>query len=132
MVLIQHFGLYGAAAAFLGAACFSSAIFFSLAIRVSRAQPEWGRLVRILLAAGVAGIVALPLHGRLVPLPSRLLGGLVLALVYALLTLLLRCWGRGDIEHMQQLHQRFAAGRPQVGARFLEWACQHSPTEGSP
>jgi O-antigen/teichoic acid export membrane protein len=132
MALVQRFGLHGAAAAFLGAACFSAIVFFSMAIRVSRIQPEWGRLVRILLAAGVAGIVALPLHGRLASLPSMLLGGVTLALVYALMTLALRCWYRGDIEHMQHLHQRFAAGRPYMGARLLQWACLHAPVEESP
>ena len=49
----------------------------------------------------------------------------------AALTLLLGCWSRGDIEHLQHLHQRFAAGRPRLGARFLAWAYQRAPGEGT-
>lgn len=60
-----------------------------------------------------------------------LAGGAVLVLAYIPLTLLLGCWSRGDIEHLQHLHQRFAAGRPRLGARFLAWAYQRAPGEGT-
>ncbi|GAB2506807.1 hypothetical protein GCM10027084_21730 [Pseudoxanthomonas sangjuensis] len=131
-VLIAHFGLYGAAFAFLSVACVSAVCYAAIAIRASHAQPEWGRLARILLAAALAGIVASPLRGHMQPLVPVLFGGTLLVLVYALLTLLLGCWGRGDIEHLQHLHQRFAAGRPRAGARFLEWASRRAPAEDAP
>ena len=44
------------------------------------------------------------------------------AAVYALLTLLLRCWSREDIEHLMQLHRRIARGRPQALVRLLAWS----------
>ena len=59
------------------------------------------------------------------------LGGALLGLLYALLTLLFGCWSRGDIEHMQQLHARFAAGHPRFGARLLEWARHRAHTGGT-
>jgi hypothetical protein len=46
-----------------------------------------------------------------------------------MLTLLLRCWSRADIEHLAQLHQRFAGGRPRLVARLLEWSARSLPEE---
>jgi len=42
--------------------------------------------------------------------------------LYLPLTLALRCWSVGDIEHMQHLHGRLGAGRVRVGAGLLAWA----------
>lgn len=130
--LIPHFGLNGAVAAytFLGVA--SPACCIVLACRASGASLDWGRLGRVALAASIATLVAFPLRDHVSPWVSVLCGGAVLALVYALSTLLLGCWSRGDIEHLQHLHQRFAAGRPRAGARLLEWAFQRAPAGGSP
>jgi hypothetical protein len=49
-------------------------------------------------------------------------GGIVLAAIYLPMTMLLRCWSREDISHMQQLYRRYAPGKPRVGVRFLDWA----------
>ena len=65
--------------------------------------------------------------GHLSPAWSLLTGGVVLVVLYAPLTLLLGCWSRGDIEHLQHLHQRFGAGKPRVGARLLSWAYERAP-----
>lgn len=120
--LISRFGLAGATIAYVSVACISAATYIVLGCRVGRAQPEWGRLLRILLVAGLAGLAASPLRGHGWPWASVLIGGAALAFFYAVLTLLSGCWSRGDIEHMQQLHSRFAAGRPRFGARLLDWA----------
>ncbi|MGS1078618.1 oligosaccharide flippase family protein [Pseudoxanthomonas beigongshangi] len=130
-VLIAHFALTGAVIAYITVATLNATVYMTLATRVSHAHPEWGRLARILLAAALAGLLALPLRG-LLPIASVLAGGAVLVLAYIPLTLLLGCWSRGDIEHLQHLHQRFAAGRPRLGARFLAWAYQRAPGEGTP
>lgn len=130
-VLIAHFALTGAVIAYITVALVSATVYMTMATRVSHAHPEWGRLARILVAAGLAAAIASPLSGHLVPLAAVLVGGAVLALVYAPLTLLLGCWNRGDIEHLQHLHQRFAAGRPLLGARFLAWAYQRAQGEGA-
>lgn len=130
-VLIAHFGLTGATIAFVSIAFVSAAAYIALGCRVSHARLEWGRLARILLAAVLAGSVALPLRGHGLPWISVLLGGTAVALCYALLTLLLGCWSRGDIEHMQQLHSRFAAGRPRLGARLLDWAYRRAHARGA-
>jgi len=97
-------------------------VYISLAIRVSHARLAWGALGRVLLAGALAAALAWPLRGHLVPWAAVLLGGVLLVLSYALFTLLLRCWSRDDIEHLQLLHRRFAAGRPRMGARLLAWA----------
>lgn len=131
-LLISRFGLTGAVMSFVLVALVSAVAFMALAIKVSRAMPEWGRLVRIALAAMLAALVALPLRGHLLPWAQVVVGGLVLAGSYVPLTLLLGCWTRGDIEHLQQLHQRFVAGRPRFGARFLAWAHARAGAGGVP
>ena len=131
-LLISRFGLTGAVMSFVLVALVSAVGFMTLAIKVSRAMPEWGRLMRITLAAMLAALIALPMRGHLLPWAQVVFGGLVLAGSYAPLTLLLGCWSRGDIEHLQQLHQRFVAGRPHFGARFLEWAHARAGAGGVP
>jgi hypothetical protein len=123
--------LHGAAAAYFCGTLVGAATTMALAIRVGQARPEWGRILRIALCAALAGAMVLPLRGRGLPLVSILLGGALLGSVYLLLTLLLRCWSAGDIAHLQQLHQRFIAGHPRSGARFLEWARRHASQPGS-
>ena len=46
----------------------------------------------------------------------------VAVVVGGLLTLWLRCWTRADIEQLQGLHRRFAAGRPLLLGRLLDWS----------
>jgi O-antigen/teichoic acid export membrane protein len=128
-LLIHHFGLTGAVVAFLTTATINASCYVTLAVRVSHAQPDWGKLLRIFSAAALAALLAWPLRGFL-PLASVLGGGLVLVLAYAPLSLLLGCWDREDIEHLQHLHQRFAQGRPRLGARLLAWAHARAPGEG--
>jgi O-antigen/teichoic acid export membrane protein len=121
-VLTVHYGLAGAVAACVTANIFTASAMVIMATRVSGLQPDWSRLLRIVFAALLAALVALPFRGLWEPLPTLLVGGTVLSLVYALLTFALGCWSRGDIEHLQGLHQRFAAGRlPAVGT-LLVWA----------
>jgi len=104
----------------------------ALSIRVSRAMPDWLRMSRIALAAAVAALVALPLRGQLLPWAQIVFGGLLLGVAYVALTMLLGCWSRGDIEHLQQLYQRFVPGKPRMGTRLLEWAHDRAPGEGAP
>ena len=120
--LIAHFGLLGAVVAYLIVAVVNAMSYVSLAIRVSHAWPAWLALGRVFLAGALAAAVAWPMRGHLAPWASVLLGGALLVLSYALFTLLLRCWTRDDIGHLQLLHSRFASGRPRAGARLLAWA----------
>ena len=120
-ILIARFALVGAVIAYLMVATANATAYGLLAIRVSHAQPVWGALGRVVLAGGLAAAMAWPLRGHLVPW-AVLLGGILLVLSYAIFTLLLRCWSRKDIEHLQLLHSRFADSRPRAGARLLVWA----------
>lgn len=129
-ILVRQFGLSGAATAYLTVSLVSAAAMMVLATRVGGAIPDWSRLLRIAAAAALAALVVSPLRGHLLPLAEVVVGVLALALVYAPLTLLLRCWSRADIEHLQELHQRFLAGSPRASARLLEWACQRAPEGG--
>lgn len=131
-LLIRQFGLAGAAVAYVAVSLASAVAMMILAIRVSGAGPDWGRLARIGLAAAAAAAIVMPLRGHLLPLVEVLAGAAALSLVYAPLTLLLRCWNRGDIEYLQQLHQRFVSSRPRISARLLEWAYQRAPEGGGP
>ncbi len=121
-VLIAHFALVGAVVGYLIVALVNATLYISLAIRVSHARLAWGALGRVLLAGALAAALSWPLRGHLVPWAAVLLGGAVLVLSYALFTLLLRCWTRDDIEHLQLMHRRFAASRPRAGAQLLAWA----------
>ena len=128
-ILIAYYGLNGAAMAYVAVSVACAFATMALAIRVSGTAPDWLRLLRIALAAGVAGVAASSLRGQMSPLATIMVGGLLLTSMYVPLTLLLGCWSRGDIEHMQQLHQRFVAGRPHVSARFLQWIHERAPGE---
>lgn len=128
-VLIARFGLNGAAAAYVTVTLVDTVAIVWLAMRTSGAAPEWGRLLRIAAAAALAGLAAWPLHAQLAPVAAVLAGAVVLAAVYLPLSLLLGCWDAGDIEHMQQLHQRFGASRPRAGARLLQWALARTARE---
>lgn len=131
-LLIANFALIGAVAAFVIVAALNSIAYVSLAIRTSHTMPDWNKLARTWASALLAAAIAWPLRAPLAPLASVLAGGVVLILAYAPLTLLLGCWSREDIAHLQHLHQRFAAGRPRLGARFLEWAGRRAHEEGTP
>lgn len=122
VVLIRAHGLTGATIAYVAASMFGAAANLILALRMIGMQPNWVRLLRILIAAAVTGIVILPLRGHWPALPTLLVAGVVTVPVYALLTLLLRCWSSEDIEHLAQLHRRFTGGRPRALARLLAWS----------
>lgn len=119
-VLTLHFGLAGAVAACTIANVLTATAVVGLAMRVSGLQPDWPRLARIVAAASLAAAAALPLKGLWAPLPTLALGGAAFALAYLLLTFALGCWSRGDIEHMQRLHQRLPAVPALVA--LLAWA----------
>jgi hypothetical protein len=59
-------------------------------------------------------------------------GGVLMAVAYLASTILLGCWSRGDIEHLQQLYRRFVPGQPRLGTRLLDWAHDRAPGEGTP
>lgn len=128
-VLIALMGLAGAVIAYAVVSVLDAVAIMWLAIRVSGSSPEWGRLMRVLAAAALAGLAAAPLHGRLPPLAAICAGGAVLTALYLPLSLLLGCWSSGDIQQMQHLHHRFGAGRPRAGARLLEWALARTQKE---
>ncbi|MFI4957535.1 MAG: oligosaccharide flippase family protein [Lysobacterales bacterium] len=122
MTLISRFGLHGAVAALVTEALIGSVSYVVLGMRVSGARLAWGRLLRIVLAAALAAAVAsLAFRLHLTPLPTLLIGGVVLSGLYLPLTLLLGCWSRADISQMQGLHRRFAAGQPLLLGRLLSW-----------
>ncbi len=128
-VLIHHFALTGAVIAYLLVALINATCYVTLAVKVSHVLPDFNKLLRTLSAAALAALLAWPLRG-LPPLAAVLGGGVILALAYAPLSLLLGCWDRDDIEHLQHLHQRFAQGKPRLGARLLAWAHARAPGEG--
>jgi len=121
ILLTFHYGLEGAVAASTIANVISTVALVGMAIRVSGLQPDWARLLRTLLAAMLAAVAAFPLRHLGLPLPTLLVGGVVLSLVYVLLTFVFGCWSRGDIEHMQGMHRRLS-GRLPLLATWLAWA----------
>ncbi|HXE77190.1 MAG TPA: polysaccharide biosynthesis C-terminal domain-containing protein [Rhodanobacter sp.] len=122
-VLISRFGLYGSVAAIVIELIVIAASYLTIGMRISGVQLEWPRLLRIVLAAALsAGLASLVHAARLTPIPALLLGAVVLGGSYLLLTLVLQCWSRADIVQLQSLHERYAAGRPRLLGRLLDWA----------
>ncbi|HEY8682482.1 MAG TPA: polysaccharide biosynthesis C-terminal domain-containing protein, partial [Rhodanobacter sp.] len=123
MTLIWRFGLPGAVIAIVTETLASSITFQVIGMRVSGVQLAWSRLSRIVLASLLATLLA-SLFNRLhlLPILTLLLGGITLTVAYLLLTVLLGCWSVADIVQLQGLHQRFAAGRPQLLGRLLSWS----------
>jgi O-antigen/teichoic acid export membrane protein len=109
VVLTVHFGLAGAVAACTIANVLTASAIIALATRVSGLQPDWPRLARIVAAAGLAAAITLPIRALWTPLPTLVLGGATFFVAYLVLTFALGCWSRGDIQHMQRLHQRLPA-----------------------
>lgn len=127
IALIMHFGLTGAVAAIMIESVLSSLAFVLAASRISGVSLEWARLCRITLAATAAASVAAgALYVPMAPLPTLLLGGVLLVVSYAVFSLVFRCWSSADINQLQGLHQRFAAGRPEFLARLLGWSVTHA------
>lgn len=122
VVLIRAWGLHGAMLAYLIVAIVNATAVMTLALRAIGLHPDWARLLRICIAAALAGLAALPLRGHWPSLPTLLLGGIAIVASYALLTLLLRCWSRNDTDHLQQMLQRFTRGRPKLLMRLLNWS----------
>ncbi|WP_458071079.1 oligosaccharide flippase family protein [Rhodanobacter sp. BL-MT-08] len=123
LTLIRAFGLQGAVTAIVTETVVSSVSYLIIGMRVSGVHLTWSRLSRIVLAAAAAALLASSI-GRLhwSPVPTLLFGGLTLTVSYLLLTLLLGCWSTTDIVQLQQLHQRFAAGKPLAFGRLLSWS----------
>ena len=120
--LIHIDGLRGAMIAFFSVSLINATAFLWMAIRVIGASPDWSRILRTLLASGLAVLPLWPLVSRLPAWAALAAGAVIGGVLYLPLTLLLGCWTRNDIAHMQQLHQRLLRGRPRAGALLLAWA----------
>jgi len=116
VVLVRLYGLSGAVYAYAAIMALDVVALMVLAVRTSGVMPDWAALLRIGLAAAIGGLLAWPLLGQLNPFVSIVLGGLVVLLAYLPLSLLFNCWSRGDIEYMQQLHDRLGRRR----SRFVQ------------
>ena len=128
IVLIQRFGFIGAVIAASSALVLNSVLMMVLAMRAIRTSLDWRRLLRIAFAAVATATISMPLHLTLRPVQALLAGALVTAIAYPLLTLVLRCWTREDIDHVQAMHAR-TGSRPRVLASLLEWAHGRAPGE---
>lgn len=123
VVLITHFGLYGAVAAILAGTLIGSTAYVAIGVRVGGVGLEWGRVLRTIAAGLGAALVALPvLSLHLLPIWTLLIGGSLVSVTYVLLTLVLGCWSKDDIGQLQGLHLRFAGGRPRLLGQLLGWA----------
>ena len=126
VVLIRAHGLSGAVAAFTATSTLSALAIIVLALRSSGATLQWRRLARIAMAALVAAAGAWMIDGHFPPLPTLLLGGVALSVLYGIATLALGCWSMSDIDLFRTLHERFGRGRLRVLGRVLDWAARRA------
>ena len=122
IVLIRAFGLLGAVFAYTTATLADCLLTLALGLKVSGAQLDWRRIGRIALAIGLACALAFPLRELDRPAIAVVVGGLVMSGAYALLTLVLGCWSRADVEYLKTLHRRISRERPHALASLLAWA----------
>jgi len=122
IVLIKQYGLTGAVIAYVSVAIFGLLLTLTLALRVSGAKLAWGRFARIGIAIALASAAAYPLRHIASPLLECLLGGMLLVFVYLLLTIVLGCWTRADIEYLKSVHRRLTSEKPRALASLLDWA----------
>ncbi|MEL1263994.1 oligosaccharide flippase family protein [Pseudoxanthomonas putridarboris] len=111
IALIKLYGLAGAVYAFWVVSLVYVMVVIRLAIHTCGTSPQWGKLFRIALAAVIAAAVAYPVLHHLPAVAAILTGGLVVSLVYVLLTFAFNCWSQTDIEQMQALHGRLGRRR---------------------
>lgn len=126
IILIRLYGLPGAVVAFSATTVLTGVAVLVLALRYSGTQLEWARMARVLVAGGIAGLASWLPRDHLPMLPALVAGGLVLVAVYACATLALGFWSAGDLQHIRQLHERFAKGRPRFVGRLLDWATRRA------
>lgn len=124
VLLIRGYGLAGATIAYVSVALFGATANLILALRMIGMQPNWIRLLRIILAAAITALAIMPLRGHWPAFPTLVIAGLVTVPLYAFLTLLLRCWSSDDIDHLRQLHLKFAGGKPRALDRLITWSGQ--------
>lgn len=120
--LIHHFALAGAVTSFALTSVANAASTMYMAGKVTHGRLQWGRMARVLLAAGIAALTAWPLAAWLAPMPAVLLGGTVFALAYAGGTLALQCWQADDLDVMRGLVARLPTGGAAMGGRAIDWA----------
>ena len=112
---IMQFGLLGAAWTFALVNLGVAAIKFRISMSDLDVAFPLSELFRVLVAAGIALLIARVAAFVTVPLVALALAAVVFAPVYALTTFLLGCWSREDIVFFRQL-----AGRlPRLLARPL-------------
>jgi len=126
-LLLVRWGLAGAVAAYLAVSAGGAVAIMALAVRATGADLEWSRMGRIIAAAAGAALIAAPCRDLGEPLLALACGAMAMGLAFGVLSLALGCWTRADIVQLQQLHERYAAGRPRLGARALRWAHRHAP-----
>lgn len=131
IVLIGRFGLLGGTAAYVSVSIIGVIVTVALAVRVGGVNLAWRRLGRILLAITVASLIALPFKWIAHPMVSILAGMTVLGLSYALLSLLLGCWSKPDIDYLRGLHHPADGGRRSPLSTFLDWAESRALAETS-
>ncbi|MEP7041502.1 MAG: polysaccharide biosynthesis C-terminal domain-containing protein [Dokdonella sp.] len=122
VVLISNYGLTGAMVAYIIVSVVWFATNMALGLRVSGARMPWERLARIALAGVLAALLVVPLRGVSPALLALALGGPLLCVAYALLTVCLGCWSRADLDYLHGLHQQLARGRPRAIGSLLMWA----------
>jgi len=122
IVLIGRFGLLGGTAAYVSVSIIGVIVTVALAVRVGGVNLAWRRLGRILLAITLASLIALPFKWIGHPIVAILAGMTVLGFSYAILSLLLGCWSRPDIDYLRSLQNRIAGGQRTGLNTFLDWA----------
>jgi O-antigen/teichoic acid export membrane protein len=105
-LLVPRFGLLGATLSFVGARLAFCALIGIYALRATRTPPPTSPLLRLVAAALIAGIAALGVAALLSGIAGWLLAGVLYALLFVLLSVVLRTWTPHDADLALQLVER--------------------------
>jgi O-antigen/teichoic acid export membrane protein len=112
-LLVPRFGLLGATLSFVGARLAFCALIGIYALRATRTPLPTGPLLRLLAAALIAGTAAFGLTVLQPGIAGWLFAGVLYALLFLLLSVLLRAWTPHDVDLALQVAER--------APRLLSW-----------
>ncbi len=129
LTLIPRFGLDGAIASTTLSQLFETVLSSWFARRRTRVRYQWGVMLRLLLAAAIAGALSMGLLKALHSPLAFIAAAVVFLAVYLLLSVLLRTWRRAEFEIVANLLSRLGHRGARLGDGVLRLGRYALPDE---